>query len=62
MLGATALYAFSKERREILYSVNYSVLVFFAAMFVFTYGLWSSGLIPGIITYIQSPNPNNIIE
>jgi Na+/H+ antiporter NhaD/arsenite permease-like protein len=62
MFGATALYAFSKERREILYSVNYSVLVFFAAMFVFTYGLWSSGVIPGIITYFQAPNPNNIIQ
>jgi Na+/H+ antiporter NhaD/arsenite permease-like protein len=31
-------------------------------MFVFTYGLWSSGLIPGIITYIQVPNPDNIIQ
>jgi Na+/H+ antiporter NhaD/arsenite permease-like protein len=42
VIGATALYAFSnKGRREILYSVDYSVLVFFVAMFVFTldYGL-----------------------
>jgi Na+/H+ antiporter NhaD/arsenite permease-like protein len=41
MLGATALYALSKERREILVSVDYSVLVFFAAMLylLMVYGL-----------------------
>lgn len=69
VLGATALYAFSKERRELLYNVNYSVLVFFAAMFVFTYALWTSGLIPEIMTQIPSPvayhnidNINNMIR
>jgi Na+/H+ antiporter NhaD/arsenite permease-like protein len=54
----------SKERREILYSVDYSVLVFFAAMFVFTYGLWSSGVISMIMSYIPNPShdPHNITQ
>jgi Na+/H+ antiporter NhaD/arsenite permease-like protein len=64
VLGSIVLYALSKERREILYSVDYSVLVFFAAMFVFTYGLWSSGLIPLLMSYIPNPShdAHNIIQ
>ena len=62
LLGATALYALSKERREILVSVDYSVLVFFAAMFVFTYGLWSSGIISLILSYFPTPDLHNIIQ
>jgi Na+/H+ antiporter NhaD/arsenite permease-like protein len=61
-LGAIALYALSNERRELLYNVDYSVLVFFAAMFVFTAALWTSGLIPEIMSNIPNPIPdhNNI--
>jgi Na+/H+ antiporter NhaD/arsenite permease-like protein len=62
MLGAATLYAVSKERREILISVDYSVLVFFAAMFVFTYGLWSSGIISLILSYFPTPDPHNVIQ
>ena len=59
VLGATALYAFSRERRELMYNVNYPVLVFFAAMFVFTSALWTSGLIPEIMMHIPNPVANN---
>ncbi len=62
MLGATALYALSKERREILASVDYSVLIFFAAMFVYTYALWSSGIISQIISYFPTPDKYNIFQ
>jgi Na+/H+ antiporter NhaD/arsenite permease-like protein len=62
MLGATALYALSNERREILVSVDYSVLVFFAAMFVFTSGLWSSGIISLAISHFPSPDRHNIFQ
>lgn len=55
--GATTLYALSKERKEILLDVDYSVLIFFAAMFVFTSGLWSSGLVHVIISHIPNPAP-----
>ena len=61
-LGAIALYALSNERRELLYNVDYSVLVFFATMFVFTAALWTSGLIPEIMSNISNPvaDHNNI--
>jgi Na+/H+ antiporter NhaD/arsenite permease-like protein len=62
MLGATAIYALSKERREILVSVDYSVLVFFAAMFVFTYGLWSSGIISLILSHFPTPNKHDVLH
>ena len=58
-LGAIALYALSNERRELLYNVDYSVLVFFAAMFVFTAALWTSGLIPEIMSNIPNPIPDH---
>jgi Na+/H+ antiporter NhaD/arsenite permease-like protein len=45
-----------------LVSVNYSVLVFFAAMFVFTYGLWSSGIISLIISHFPSPDRHDISQ
>ena len=58
-LGAIALYALSNERRELLYNVDYSVFMFFAAMFVFTAPLWTSGLIPDIMSKIPNPVPNH---
>jgi Na+/H+ antiporter NhaD/arsenite permease-like protein len=63
-LGAIALYALSNERRELLYNIDYSVLVFFAAMFVFTAALWTSGLIPDIMSKISNPSSghNNTIN
>ena len=62
--GATTLYALSKERKEILLDVDYSVLIFFAAMFVFTSGLWSSGLVHVIISHIPNPAPvgNDLLQ
>lgn len=42
-----------------MYNVNYSVLVFFAAVFVFTSALWTSGLIPEIMVHIPNPVANN---
>ncbi len=62
MLGATTLYALSKERKEILSSVDYSVLIFFAAMFVFTSSLWSSGIISQMISYFPTPDRHDIFQ
>ena len=47
-----------------MYNIDYSVLVFFAAMFVFTAALWTSGLIPDIMSKISNPSPghNNTIS
>ena len=62
MLGATTLYAISNERKEILSSIDYSVLVFFAAMFVFTSALWSSGIISQMISYFPTPDTHDIFQ
>jgi Na+/H+ antiporter NhaD/arsenite permease-like protein len=62
LMGAGVLYAVSSQRREILKSVNYSVLVFFAAMFVVTYALWSSGAVSLFMKYLPVPNPNDVFQ
>jgi Na+/H+ antiporter NhaD/arsenite permease-like protein len=63
MLGATAIYALSRERMEIVKMVDYSVLVFFGSMFVVTSALWSSGAVSILFTnYIPSPNPNDLVQ
>jgi Na+/H+ antiporter NhaD/arsenite permease-like protein len=63
LLGAGALYLLSgKDRKDILKRVDYSVLVFFAATFIVTSALWSSGAISMIISHIPTPNPNNIFQ
>jgi len=63
LLGAAALYLINGGNRiDILKNVDYSVLVFFAAMFVVTSALWSSGVISTIMSYIPSPNPNNFVQ
>lgn len=63
MLGATAIYALSRDRMEIVKMVDYSVLVFFGGMFVVTSALWSSGAVSMLFTnYIPSPNPNDLVQ
>ena len=59
LAGATALYAISRDRKEIIRNVNYPVLVFFAAMFVVTAAVWSSGAIPMMMKDIPAPMPSN---
>ncbi|HJU14622.1 MAG TPA: SLC13 family permease [Candidatus Nitrosotalea sp.] len=60
--GAAVLYAISRDRKEIIQNVNYPVLVFFAAMFVVTAAVWSSGAIPMIMKYFPLPNPSNLVQ
>jgi Na+/H+ antiporter NhaD/arsenite permease-like protein len=63
MLGAAALYALSSKRREIMKSVDYSVLIFFGAMFVVTSAMWSSGAVSVMfMNYIPSPNPDDLVQ
>jgi Na+/H+ antiporter NhaD/arsenite permease-like protein len=54
LAGALVLYIVSGDRISILKSVNYSVIVFFICMFIFTAALWTSGLIPGLMDYFPS--------
>jgi Na+/H+ antiporter NhaD/arsenite permease-like protein len=63
MLGASAIYAISRERVEIVKMVDYSVLVFFGGMFVVTSALWSSGAVSILFTnYIPPPNPSDLTQ
>jgi len=63
LLGAAALYLINGGNRiDILKNVDYSVLVFFAAMFVVTSALWSSDVISTIMSYFPSPNPNDFVQ
>ncbi len=62
LIGAMALYAISNRRREILKSVNYPILIFFAAMFVLTSALWSSGTISLFLKHLPIPNPENVFQ
>jgi Na+/H+ antiporter NhaD/arsenite permease-like protein len=63
MIGATAIYAMSNQRTQILKRVDYSVLVFFVSLFVFTSALWSSGAISILfLNYIPTPNPNDLLQ
>ena len=58
--GAAVLYAASRDRKEIIQNVDYTVLVFFAAMFVVTTAVWSSGAIPMMIRNLPQPNPSDL--
>jgi Na+/H+ antiporter NhaD/arsenite permease-like protein len=59
MLGAGVLYALSPSRTQILRSVDYSVLVFFAAMFIVTTSMWQSGAISAITGWLPAPDPSD---
>jgi hypothetical protein len=48
--------------KDIFRRVDYSVLVFFAAMFIVISALWSSGAISMLMLHIPSPNPSNIVQ
>jgi len=63
MLGAAAVYALSSQRREIMKSVDYSVLIFFGGMFVVTSALWSSGAVSLLfMNYIPTPDPSDPVQ
>lgn len=62
MAGAAILYAVSGERREIMKGVDYSVLVFFVAMFVVTAALWSSGAVSLFMKYLPTPDPKDVFQ
>lgn len=60
MMGAAALYALSGSRVEILKSVNFSVLVFFAGMFIVMTSMWSSGAVSLLFSgALPPPDPED---
>ena len=59
LIGAAVLYLLCKERITILRDVNYSVLIFFVGMFIFTSALWTSGLTPNVLNHFPPFILNN---
>lgn len=51
VIGSTVIYALSDKRREIIRRVDWSTLVFFVSLFVFTEGIMESGLL-GVLSSI----------
>ena len=62
LLGAGILYTLSKQRKEILLSIDYRTLIFFISMFIFTSGLWYSSTISNLIQAFPNPNPNDVFQ
>lgn len=62
MAGATALYALTGERKNIIKRVDYSILVFFVAMFLVTAALWESGAVTLFLKHLPIPNPNEMLQ
>lgn len=56
LFGGIALLAISKKKKEIVHGINWQILVFFIAMFVFVQGLLDGG----VITLFQTLLPLNI--
>ncbi|MEO9320146.1 MAG: SLC13 family permease [Nitrososphaera sp.] len=62
MIGAAAVYALSGRRIEIMKRVDYSVLIFFAAMFVVTGAMWQSGAVSILLGYLPQPEPGDLSQ
>lgn len=62
MAGAISLYSLSGRRQDIAKGVDYKVLIFFAAMFVVTTALWSSGAVSLFMKHLPIPDPGNVFQ
>jgi Na+/H+ antiporter NhaD/arsenite permease-like protein len=60
LFGGAALLLISKEKKEIVRRINWQILVFFAAMFVFMQGLWNGGLIELLQTALPFTVDSNV--
>ncbi len=58
LLGSAIVLGLGGRERELLYDVDWEVLVMFAGLFVVTQGMWDSGLVGSIASVIPPPTPN----
>jgi Na+/H+ antiporter NhaD/arsenite permease-like protein len=58
-LASVPLYFLAEERRELLYSLDWSTIVFFISMFIVMEGLWHSGAADLILNFIPAPRPGD---
>lgn len=64
LFGAALLLALSGRSREIIQSIDWSILVLFASLFVLTQAVWDNGIIAAMARYlpaISAQNPHSSI-
>ncbi|MEX0861995.1 SLC13 family permease [Nitrosopumilus sp.] len=60
MFGGLALLLISNKKKQITKGINWQIIVFFVAMFVFMQGVWNGGIIELFQTILPfDPNPNS---
>jgi Na+/H+ antiporter NhaD/arsenite permease-like protein len=55
LAGASAIYAASSRRREILHNVEWGTIVFFLGLFIVSYGALESGALGLVTRYLPQP-------
>ena len=58
ILGGIALLLSSSKKRQIVKGINWQILVFFVAMFVFMQGVWNGGIIELLQTLLPFETPD----
>ncbi|HEX4920444.1 MAG TPA: SLC13 family permease, partial [Candidatus Bathyarchaeia archaeon] len=61
LFGATIIFLFSARRREILKSVDWSIIVFFISLFIVVQGFWESNALQSLMVYMPGLNPSNLL-
>ncbi len=54
LAGALIIYVSSRKRKEILYRVNWSIMLLFVGLFIVSYGALHSGVISYLISFLPS--------
>jgi Na+/H+ antiporter NhaD/arsenite permease-like protein len=65
LIGGLVLFTVSTRRKEILYGINWKIIVFFVSMFVFMGGLWYSGtigLFSSIFPHLNRLDPSSVFN
>lgn len=60
--GGLALLAASKHRKKIFMEINWKIIAFFTAMFVFMAAMWDSGIIEIFASFFPSAGPSGGIQ
>lgn len=60
IVGGISLLLISKEKKQIIKGINWKIIIFFVAMFVFMQGVWNGGIIELFQTILPfNTNPNS---
>ncbi len=59
LIGGGVVYVLSGDRLRIFKSLDWTILVFFAAMFIVMHGVWDSGIGPAMLGLFMRPNPQD---